>query len=50
MTPDPVQKAEEEQHPGVPGFQSWRGVYLFILAAFVGMVALLAWFTHSFGR
>jgi hypothetical protein len=32
----------------VPGFRTWRGVYLFVFAAFVAMVIALAVFTHAF--
>ena len=34
--------------PGVPGFRSWRGIYLFVFACFVLTVVLLAIFTHVF--
>ena len=38
----------DDESPGVPGFRSWRGVYLFVLGAFAAMVAALAAFTHFF--
>jgi hypothetical protein len=32
----------EDESPGVPWFRSWRGVYWFIVAAFVVYVVFLA--------
>jgi hypothetical protein len=34
--------------PGVPGFRTWRGVYLFVLGWFVLLVLLLAAFSRLF--
>ena len=34
--------AEENDPPGVPGFRTWRGVYIFVLIFFVLCVVLLA--------
>lgn len=34
--------------PGVPGFRTWRGVYLFVFGAFVLMVIALAIFSRVF--
>ena len=45
MKPPP---ADDSESPGVPGFQTWRGVYLFVLGAFAAMVAALAAFTRFF--
>jgi len=42
--PDPV----EDESPGVPGFKTWRGVYIFVLGCFAGVVLLLALFTAAF--
>ena len=42
--PDPPTDTE----PGVPGFRTWRGVYLFVLGWFVLVVALLAVFSRFF--
>ena len=42
--PDPPADTE----PGVPGFRTWRGVYLFVLGWFVLVVALLAVFSRFF--
>ncbi len=38
----------EDHSPGVPGFRTWRGVYLFVFACFVAFVAGLTWFTLAF--
>jgi hypothetical protein len=43
--PDP---ATDDQNPGVPGFRTWRGVYLFVFAVFVAVVILLALFSRLF--
>ena len=43
--PDPRSDAEP---PDLPGFRTWRGVYLFVLAWFVLVVVLLAAFTRIF--
>jgi len=37
---------EPEEAPGVPGFRTWRGVYLFVLGMFVLMVVALALFSR----
>jgi hypothetical protein len=37
-----------DEAPGVPGFRTWRGVYLFVFGCFVGVVILLAMFTRVF--
>ena len=34
--------------PGVPGFRTWRGVYLFVFGWFLLVVALLTAFTEIF--
>lgn len=44
-SPDP---ADHDKVPGVPGFSTWRGVYLFVFAFFVLVVALLAFFSRLF--
>jgi len=33
---------------GVPGFRTWRGVYVFVVGCFAAYVALLAAFTRYF--
>ena len=37
-----------DDSPGVPGFRSWRGVYLFVFGIFVFVVALLTLFSIWF--
>jgi hypothetical protein len=34
--------------PGVPGFRTWRGVYLFVFGWFVVVVLVLTLFTRIF--
>ena len=43
--PDP---SGQDESPGVPGFGTWRGIYLFVLAAFVLCVVLLAVLSHAY--
>ena len=38
-----------DESPGVPGFRTWRGVYVFVFAMFVLMVIGLALFSRHFG-
>lgn len=44
MTPD----SGNDETPGVPGFRTWRGVYVFVFAAFVLIVIGLTIFTNVF--
>jgi hypothetical protein len=37
-----------DEHPQVPGFKSWRGVYIFVLAFFVAVVVLLTLFSRHY--
>jgi hypothetical protein len=37
---------QHDEAPGVPGFRTWRGVYLFVLGCFIAMVVALTVFTH----
>lgn len=46
MPPNPPPLADDA--PGVPGFRTWRGVYLFVLAAFVVVVIALTFFTRAY--
>ena len=43
----PEERSETEP-PEVPGFRTWRGVYLFVLGWFVLVVILLASFSRIF--
>ena len=47
----PASRADEcteAEPPGLPGFRTWRGVYLFVFGWFVLVVALLTVFTGIF--
>jgi hypothetical protein len=44
-SPDP---ATCDKSPGVPGFRTWRGVYVFVFIVFVLVVALLTFFSRFF--
>ena len=46
--PDERTRAEGAEAPDVPGFRTWRGVYLFVLGWFVLLVVLLTVFTLAF--
>lgn len=37
-----------DESPQVPGFRTWRGVYVFVFFVFVTVVALLAMFSRFF--
>jgi len=37
-----------DESPQVPGFRRWRGIYIFVFAVFVLVVALLTIFTRYF--
>jgi hypothetical protein len=39
---------DQDESPGVPGFRTWRGVYLFVLGVFAVVVAALTIFSHAF--
>jgi hypothetical protein len=45
MKPDP---AADDDSPGVPGFRTWRGVYLFVLGCFILVVGALTLFSRFF--
>ena len=49
MTPAPrPDERPEAEPPEVPGFHTWRGVYLFVFGCFVLVVVLLTVFTRIF--
>ena len=48
MKRPPPEPAPDDQAPGVPGFRTWRGVYLFVFAFFVLVVVFLALFSRLF--
>jgi hypothetical protein len=41
-------KDPDDESPGVPGFRSWRGVYLFVLGCFIIVVVALTLFSRHF--
>ena len=45
--PRPDERSEAEA-PDVPGFRTWRGVYLFVFGWFMLVVILLSVFTAIF--
>jgi hypothetical protein len=46
--PDPPKDSIDNEATGLPGFKTWRGVYLFVLGTFVAWVVLLALLTGLF--
>ncbi len=49
MTSAPHREEDvEPESPGVPGFRTWRAVYLFVLGWFAVVVVLLAVLTAMF--
>jgi hypothetical protein len=48
MMSSPPEPGTSDESPGVPGFRTWRGVYLFVFLWFVLVVALLAMFSRCF--
>jgi hypothetical protein len=48
MKPPAPEPAASARNPGVPGFRTWRGIYLFILAVFALVVVMLAVFSRWF--
>ena len=49
MTPAPRRdERSEAEPPGVPGFRTWRSVYLFVFGWFVLVVILLSVLTGTF--
>jgi hypothetical protein len=47
LAPGPDTRADSEP-PDVPGFRTWRGLYLFVFGWFVLVLALLTAFTAIF--
>jgi hypothetical protein len=48
MKPPPSDQSTDDDSPGVPGFRSWRAIYLFVFLSFVLVVVLLALFSRAF--
>jgi hypothetical protein len=42
------EESSEAEPPDVPGFRTWRGIYLFVVGWFVLVVLLLTMFTDIF--
>ena len=45
---NPPEPHNSDESPGVPGFRTWRGIYLFVFGVFVVVVALLTIFSGWF--
>ena len=50
MNPSSPEPSDHDESPGVPGFRTWRGVYLFVFVFFVLCVVLLALFSLAFAK
>jgi len=48
MNPAPPDLRTSDEVPGVPGFRSWRGLYIFVLIWFLMVVGLLLLFSRYF--
>jgi hypothetical protein len=48
MKPSSPDSQPGDQSPGVPGFRTWRGIYLFVFIVFVLVVGLLTFFSRWF--
>jgi hypothetical protein len=46
--PDTSDSDGNDESPGVPGFGSWRAIYLFVFVFFLFCVLLLALFSRAF--
>ena len=44
----PAPENDPDDSPGVPGFRTWRGVYLFVFGCFILVVIALTWFARTF--
>ena len=38
----------DHEPPGVPGFRTWRGLYVLVLVVFILVVIGLTWFTRHY--
>lgn len=48
MKRPPPKPATDDESPGVPGFRTWRGIYLFVFVFFLLVVALLTLLSRLF--
>ena len=46
--PLPRSEPVDDANPDVPGFRTWRGVYLFVFASFILVVVLLTIFSRVY--
>jgi hypothetical protein len=44
----PSERPSADDPPGVPGFATWRGVYVFVFAWLVAVIVFLALFSRWF--
>ncbi len=47
-SPPPPHQSAADELPRVPGFRTWRGIYLFVFAFFLVCVVLLALLSRAF--
>jgi len=47
-SPVNVKSDSEDESTGLPGFRTWKGVYLFVLGCFAVWIALLVALTRMF--
>lgn len=47
-TSKPADHEPAEEPPGVPGFRSWRAVYVFVFGAFILLVIALTIFSRFY--
>jgi hypothetical protein len=48
VKPESAAAPAGDESPRVPGFRTWRGVYVFVFGAFLLLVVLLALFSRAF--
>ena len=48
MSLPPPNSSDSDEAPGVPGFRTWRGVYIFVFACFILVVIALTLFSRAF--
>lgn len=48
--PPPSDKSPDDKDSGtgLPGFRSWKSVYVFVAVTFVVWLAALSWLTHRY--
>lgn len=42
------EREPDDDSPGLPGFRTWRGVYVFVLVVFAAVVLALTLFARAF--